>query len=127
MWDREDRFVLPDAELERFYSAFVHRNLPWREVFQTTAWMVGLEAGQGLHFPVALPHWVKNGPEVSISFSITFRSAGSARRELLYRGNARLRRLGLSPRPPGESILLDATKHAAFAAADKLRAFLKSF
>jgi hypothetical protein len=125
MWDREDRFVLPNAELEKFYSAFVHRNLPWRDVFQTTAWVVGLEPGQGLHFPVAVPHWVKNGPEVSISFSITFRSAGSARRELLYRGNARLRKLGLSPRPPGESILRDTTKHAAFAAADKLRALLK--
>ncbi len=45
MWDREDRFVLPEAELEKFYAAFVHRNLPWREVFQTTAWVVPL-----LHF-----------------------------------------------------------------------------
>ena len=71
MWDRDDRFVLPDAELEKFYSAFVHRNLPWRDVFQTTAWVVPLVPGQGLHFPVAVPHWVQNGPEVSISFSLS--------------------------------------------------------
>jgi len=124
MWDREDRFVLPEAELEKFYAAFVHRNLPWREVFQTTAWVVPLEPGQGLHFPVAVPHWVKNGPEVSISFSITFRSDSSERRELIYRANARLRKLGLSPHPPGRSILLDSTKRAAFSALSELKRVL---
>ena len=124
MWDREDRFVLPEAELEKFYASFVHRNLPWREVFQTTAWMVPLEPGQGLHFPVAVPHWVKNGPEVSISFSITFRSDSSERRELIYRANANLRKLGLSPHPPGRSILLDSTKRAAFSALSELKRVL---
>jgi hypothetical protein len=126
MWDRDDRFVLPDAELEKFYAAFVHRNLPWRDLFQTTAWRVPLEPGQGLHFPVAVPHWVENGPEVSISFSITFRSESSRARELVYRANARLRKLGLSPRPPGQSVLLDATKRAAFAALLELRALAAS-
>ena len=121
MWDRDDRFVLPEAELEKFYAAFVHRNLPWKDVFQTTAWTVPLNPGQGLHFPVAVPHWVRNGPEVSISFSITFRSRSSEAREMIYRANAKLRKLGLSPRPPGESILLDSTKRAAVAAMNELR------
>ena len=125
MWDRDDRFVLPDAELETFYSAFVHRNLPWRDVFQTTAWVVPLVPGQGLHFPVAVPHWVQNGPEVSVSFSITFRSESSQERELIYRANARLRRLGLAPRPPGQSVLLDSTKRAAFSAVSELKKRLK--
>ena len=121
MWGRDDRLVLPEAELEKFYAAFVHRNLPWREVFQTTAWVVPLKPGQGLHFPVAVPHWVQNGPEVSISFSITFRSEASEARELIYRANARLRRLGISPRAPGQSILLDSTKRAAFATLSRLK------
>ncbi len=121
MWDRDDRLVLPEAEVEKFHAAFVHRNLPWRDVFQTTAWVVPLKPGQGLHFPVAVPHWVQNGPEVSISFSITFRSEASHARELVYRANAKLRKLGLSPRPPGESLLLDSTKSAAFAALAKLK------
>ena len=126
MWDRDDRLVLPEAELERFYAAFVHRNLPWREVFQTTAWVVPLEPGQGLHFPVAVPHWVQNGPEVSISFSITFRSEASEARELIYRANAKLRKLGISPRTPGRSILLDSTKRTAFKALLRLkRAFAR--
>jgi hypothetical protein len=121
MWDPADRFVLPEEELERFYASFVHRNLPWRDVFQTTAFVLPLAPGQGLHFPVTVPHWVKNGPEVSISFSITFRTADSARRELLYKANARLRKLGLSPRPVGDSILLDRTKQAAFGALAQLK------
>ncbi len=124
MWDRDDRFVLAEKELETFYSAFVDRNLPWRDVFQTTAWSAGLSPGQGLHFPVAVPHWVKNGPEVSISFSITFRSEDSERRAVLFKANAKLRKLGLTPTPPGESVLLDSTKHAAFAALARLRGLL---
>jgi len=121
MWDPADRFVLPDEELERFYAKFVHRNLPWRDVFQTTAFVLPLAPGEGLHFPVTVPHWVKNGPEVSVSFSITFRTAESERRELLYKANARLRKLGLTPRPVGESILLDRTKQLAFGAAAALK------
>jgi hypothetical protein len=114
MWDPDDRFVLPERELETFYASFVHRNLPWRDVFQTTAYVLPLGPGQGLHFPVTVPHWVKNGPEVSISFSVTFRSSASERRELLYKANARLRRLGFSPAPVGQSALRDGAKLAAF-------------
>ena len=124
MWDPADRFVLPEEELERFYASFVHRNLPWRDVFQTTAFVLPLVPGEGLHFPVTVPHWVKNGPEVSVSFSITFRTAHSARRELLYKANARLRKLGLKPTPVGQSILLDRTKQLAFGAAANLKRLL---
>jgi hypothetical protein len=121
MWDPADRFVLPEEELERFYANFVHRNLPWRDVFQTTAFVLPLLPRDGLHFPVTVPHWVKNGAEVSISFSITFRTAESDRRELLYKANARLRKLGLQPTPVGQSILLDGTKQLAFGAAAALK------
>jgi Cupin-like domain len=121
MWDPADRFVLPEEELERFYASFVHRNLPWRDVFQTTAFVLPLAPGEGLHFPVTVPHWVKNGPEVSVSFSITFRTVESERRELLYKANARLRKLGLTPAPAGQSILLDRTKQIAFATAARLK------
>jgi len=121
MWDPADRFVLPEEELERFHASFVHRNLPWRDVFQATAFVLPLAPGQGLHFPVTVPHWVKNGPQVSISFSITFRTAHSERRALLYKANARLRKLGLKPTPVGRSILLDRTKQLAFGAAAALK------
>jgi Cupin-like domain len=126
MWDPTDRFVISEKDLETFHSSFKHRNLPWRETFQQTAYKLSLEPGQGLHFPVTVPHWVQNGPQVSVSFSITFRTPSSERREMLYRANARLRQLGISPTPPGQSPLLDSTKHAMFSAASRLKALLRS-
>ena len=122
----EDKFVLPDEVLETLYARFKHRNLPWRDVFQTTAYVVPPAPGQGLHFPVAVPQWVKNGGEVSVSFSVTFRIKESERRALTYRANARLPTLGLSPRPVGESVLLDRTKQLAIAALSRFKQAITS-
>lgn len=43
-----------------------------------------LGPGDGLYFPATHPHWVKNGPEPSISFGVTFRTAATDARERLY-------------------------------------------
>ena len=123
VFDRADRLVVSEPEIERFLSG-AHRNLAWRDEFQRRARTFGLEPGMALHVPFASPHWVQNGPEVSISFSITFRSESSHGRELVYRANARLRKLGFSPRPPGRSILLDSSKRAAFSALSELKRVL---
>lgn len=125
MWGPEDRFVIGERDLETFYAAFETRNLPWDERFAVTAYQLPLVPGQGLHFPATAPHWVKNGPEVSISFSITFRSEATARRERLYRLNARLRRLGLEPTPVGRNVLVDEVKHACATLAHRLRRLLE--
>jgi hypothetical protein len=50
--------------------------------------------------PVKAPHWVKNGPEVSISLSITWRSEWSYREEFARRWNHMVRNAGLTPRSP---------------------------
>jgi len=127
MWDPQDRVVLPEQELESFHARFVHRNLPWRDEFQNRAWVLPLDPGQGLHFPVTVPHWVKNGPEVSVSFSITFRTDDSDRRAMVYRANARLRALGFDPAPPGKSILLDRTKQVAIGSLSKIKQAIAPF
>ena len=44
--------------------------------------------GQAVHVPFMAPHWVRNGPEVSVSFSITWRSEWSYREEYAQRMNA---------------------------------------
>lgn len=121
MWDPSDRYVISERALEKFHSDFEHRNLPWKDAFQTSAYKVELGPGQGLHFPVTVPHWVKNGAEPSISFSVTFRTPASQRREHAYRANARLRRLGIEPTPVGRSPILDSTKHVAVEAYTRLR------
>jgi len=69
-----------------------------------------MQPGDGVYIYPWAPHWVHNGPAVSISLSITFRTQRSERDELVHFLNGRLRRRGLSPRPAGESKLVDWTK-----------------
>ncbi len=109
LFDRDDRAVISEEELEAFYSG-AHRNLVYKDDFRTRGEFFDLEPGEALHFPVAAPHWVQNGPEVSISFSVTFQTGESRRRAALHRLNRQLRRWGLSPRPVGRSRSGDAIK-----------------
>ena len=60
-------------------------------------------------------------PGASISLSITFRTENSLREERIRQVNARLRRLHLSPKPPGVSRWRDEVKAHAFDAARRMR------
>lgn len=113
LFDGADRSILAEPHIEDF-CAGRHRNLDFDDSFNSKAWRFALHPGQGLYFPVRWPHWVKNGPEVSISFSITFRTSVSNRREVLYRINHHLRRLKLRPTPVGKSAWRDAAKFGMF-------------
>jgi hypothetical protein len=64
---------------------------------------------------------VFNGPAVSVSLSITFRTAQSQREERVHTFNARLRRHGLSPSPAGESASTDWIKSAFLGSAAWVR------
>lgn len=111
-FDRDDRSLISEEELERFFSG-AHRNLDFRDEYQARAKTFLLQPGDGLHFPVAAPHWVKNEDEVSISFSITFRTDTSERRCGAYQVNHALRRWGLRPAPVGVSSWRDGLKYQA--------------
>lgn len=114
MFNGASRDVLPEESLEDFYVDGATRNLALRDDLREHEWVTELRPGQGLHFPLTFPHWVENGDEVSISFSITFRADASNRREVLYRINHRLRMLGLHPRRVGDSAWQDGLKYAGF-------------
>ena len=120
-WDPTDRFVLPDREIEEHYANGKGRYLEYKDAYAATAFVLPIQPGEGIHFPVCAPHWIENGGDVSISFSITFRSAWTRRRELLYHANARLRRLGLRPAAIGDNPLEDFVKHKAMQTASTLR------
>jgi hypothetical protein len=126
MWDPNDRRVLPEETIEDFHGNFVHRNLPFRDEFMTTAWVLPLPAGRGVHFPVNAPHWIKNGPAVSISFSITFDAPDAQLRKLVYVLNNRLRKLGLHPTPYGASRPRDRLKALTFGSYLRLRRGVES-
>jgi hypothetical protein len=71
-----------------------------------------IEAGLGVYLPSYVPHWVDTEAGVSISFSIPFYTPFCRRAASVYRINRRMRKLHLSPRPPGASPPIDHTKEA---------------
>jgi len=109
VFDPADRSVVAETDIERFVSG-AHRNLAYREDYQRKARLFDLRPGLAVHVPFAAPHWVQNGPAVSVSFSITFNTSASKRVTHAHRFNARLRRWGLRPAPVGRSDLRDGLK-----------------
>ncbi len=101
LYDGRDRSLLSEQDLENFYTDR-GRNLQHRPEFDQNALTFSLQPGMGLHFPVTYPHWVQNQDEVSISFSITFRTPDLDRRQAVYRANARLRERGWAPPAVGQ-------------------------
>jgi hypothetical protein len=110
-----DERVAPGALHEAFHMGG-HRNLPWDESFAEAGKPFALTPGAAVYVPVKAPHWVKNGPEVSVSFSITWRSEWSFREEYAHGLNHHLRRLGLDPSPPRRYPHQNLVKSAAYRA-----------
>ena len=110
MFDGRDRSVLSEEELEQFYRGG-HRNLAYPTHENRRGWTFDLSPGFGLHFPVTAPHYVRNGEEVSVSFSITFRTPDLKRRRLVHICNDFLRRRGLHPSPAGKHPRQDLLKY----------------
>jgi hypothetical protein len=94
----------------------IHRNLVFRDEYQAKAVTFELTPGYALHVPSLAPHWVKNGDDVSISFSAGFVTQGYERRDGVHQVNALLRRWGLRPRPVGRTRWRDGLKFTAFRA-----------
>lgn len=116
----QDRSILSEEELERFYAGGSRNLRELKPESEAKAWVFELQGGDGVHIPVNAPHWVRNGPLVSISFSVTFRTDSSDRREIAYRINHRMRQLGLRPKPVGHSPVVDGMKYVLFDAARRL-------
>jgi hypothetical protein len=110
VFDRDDAEVVSQQSLEGKVTG-AHRNLPFNEQMHDHETLFEMRPGVGIHVPMYCPHWVRVGPEVSVSFSITFRSRNSARREAVLRMNSRLRSRGLTPTPPGKQLLNDELKY----------------
>jgi hypothetical protein len=115
VFDRDDRDILPDDEIERFWA--VDNNAPvFRPQYQDRAASYKMMPGSGVHIPVNCPHWVQNDDNISISLSVNFQFLDSMRANL-YRSNYYLRKYGLKPSRPGEHIARDAAKSFAMSCA----------
>lgn len=104
-------------ELDRYHDGG-HRNL---SALPSVGEPFVLDPGDGVYVPSFMPHWVQNGPAASVSLSITFRTPQSRRAERIHRVNAHLRRLGLTPVPPGASAIRDHAKESVWLAVHRLK------
>lgn len=96
----DDETIVAGIEHERFHMGG-HRNTPWRDEFSAKGKAFDLAPGEGIYVPVKAPHWVQNGPETSISLSVTWRSEWSYAEADARGMNHLLRQWGLTPRAPG--------------------------
>jgi len=120
IFDPHDTAIVTEADIERGLFG-KNRNLDYKPELQTRGKVFELTPGTGLHFPIAAPHWVKNHGEVSISFSVTFRSRDSERRAAVRQFNSILRERGFHPKPVGSSSVGDALKYFSHRAVRRTR------
>jgi hypothetical protein len=114
IFDGNDRAVLPVNELERYWTGDINA-VVYKQEYQDRAKTFDLVPGVGVFFPVTFPHWVQNGPEVSISVSINYKRMRNNDADV-HRVNWRLRKLGLHPSEPGKAPVIDRTKGAIYRA-----------
>lgn len=112
LFDQRDRAIVSEEDLEMYPGK--HRNLPYRDEFEAKATRQHIEPGDAIFVPLFDPHWVENGPEVSVSLSITWHAETSLRLVKLSYVNAVLRKLGFPQAPAGAHKALDAVKVAAY-------------
>jgi hypothetical protein len=106
--------IISDQEVENFYVDEVGFILKFDPVYLSSLDAIDLTPGKGVYIPVAYPHMVFNGDNVSISYSLTFRTKVSDRHRKVHLVNRALRLLGLTPRKYGESDISDLLKYQLF-------------
>jgi hypothetical protein len=95
--------------------------LPWREEIASQAMHFALEPGEAVYVPVMAPHYVTNGPEVSVSISITWRSEWSYAEADARSFNRLVRRIGIRPAAPGRWPRRNLAKAYSWRAVRRLR------
>ena len=123
LFDRADKDVVPDDELERFWSVDNGAGV-YKPQFEDRALVYHLRPGTGVHIPVNTPHWLRNGNEISVSMNVNFvfhdRLWGN-----IYKANHQLRKRGMKPTPPGVNSLADSIKGTAYTAVQRVSGAIK--
>jgi hypothetical protein len=123
-FDRYDREVTTEEELERFWAKDTNA-ATYKPEFQSRAHTWVLKPGLGVHLPVTSPHWLRNGDEISVSLSLNFQFKNSRLADI-YRANYYLRKLGIQPTAPGISVWRDRAKAHSMATPVAIAKLLKN-
>ena len=108
-----DTRYAPD-EVHESYHLGGPRELPWTEDLMAAGTPYSIGPGEAVFVPVMAPHFVRNGPESSISLSITWRSEWSYAEAGARCFNGLVRKLGIEPKAPGRWPTSNQTKSLAF-------------
>jgi hypothetical protein len=109
LFDQNDRTVLTEIELERFYVGRQNA-ASFKPEYEKSSIVYDFKPGTGIHIPVNAPHWVKNLDDYSVTLSVLFYTRPHDARARVYQMNHVLRYFGLKPTPPGESKIKDRLK-----------------
>jgi len=109
IWDANDRSVLSDKEIEKYYTGDLNA-AKYTVEKQSKATVYALNQGTGVHHPSKAPHAFKNGDIYSIALGIHFCVRDCDRQASVYQMNYLLRRCGLKPTSPGKSQWRDKLK-----------------
>jgi Cupin-like domain len=110
----DDESIISARSVEAFHLGEHHRNQPWDDGFAAKGMPVPLSPGDAIYVPVKAPHWVQNGPEVSISLSITWRSEWSYEEADARGFNHFARKLGVTPHAPARYPARNRAKSIAY-------------
>lgn len=118
VWDPTDRHVVSAEDRDDFIVYASLENVQLKEGFRERSQEFDVGPGDGVYFPSTSPHmtrsdpdWAAPGDGVSVSIGVVFYTEVTRRRAYVHALNLVLRRLGLSPREPGQSEWLDRLKY----------------
>ncbi len=112
--DPNDRAITTEEEIEQYYGVAISAGT-YKPHAEEAARNFTLNPGDAVHIPTHGAHWVQNHDKVSVSLSLNLEFPDWHQADV-YRANHYLRRLGLSPRSPGQSIVADRSKAAVIGA-----------
>jgi hypothetical protein len=119
--DPMDRSVTTEEEIEQYYSVSNNAGT-YKPHAEKVARHFTLRPGDALHIPTHAAHWVQNHDSVSVSVSLNMEFP--QRYADAYRANHYMRRLGLKPRPPGNSEFVDRSKAAAISGLRQVKSLI---
>jgi len=115
-----DESVVPPQKHEAYHVGG-HRNVPWNDDYAARGRAFDMVPGDAVHVPLMWPHWVKNGAEPSISFSITWKSSWVYEEADVRGMNHLLRKWGVEPASPAPFPQPNRAKAYAYRAIRKAR------
>lgn len=116
---------IPDPDADRAVESMYSGRYGYCDRRPATFTPHDVHAGEGIFIAPRCAHMVENQPGRCIALSIVVKPKFVVDEGRVFRANARMRSVGLRPRPPGESAAVDAAKLAAESTLARLRSLVK--